>query len=227
MSCRMPGCQHIKPDGSRIKLDHQKNTIPGATYYYCCVHRVYHCISQSRRHLQQPSCGECTWLFFQLPKEAIKAPMLDLPIATTAHESIVDGLRNNSMGAPLQGNVTAGLENFGLNGTFPGQGATTIGDPSQRFPGIADSGLAGSVPVVEKDEDGDVVMADNDPVPGASPGIVRLPIRSIPDVSQFIPYDNPAVFDVQPCGWHPKLHDVFLFRYTDINGLPALQPAAD
>ncbi|KAI2780275.1 hypothetical protein F4815DRAFT_470718 [Daldinia loculata] len=62
--------------------------------------------------------------------------------------------------------------------------------------------------------------------------IVHLPIRrrcdgSRSDFLQFIPYDNPAVFDVQPAQWHHVRRGVFLFRYTDYRGWPAVQPAAD
>ncbi|KAI8966073.1 hypothetical protein F5Y11DRAFT_211309 [Daldinia sp. FL1419] len=61
--------------------------------------------------------------------------------------------------------------------------------------------------------------------------IVHLPIQrcregSRTDFLQFIPYDNPAVFDVQPVQWHRVRRGVFLFRYTDYKGWPAIQPVA-
>lgn len=76
----MPGCYHVRKDGSRTKLDHDKNTNPGTTFYYCTIHHVYHCIvAKSHRRLQQPYCGECAWLFFKFPKEAAKNPACDIP----------------------------------------------------------------------------------------------------------------------------------------------------
>ncbi|KAI1408572.1 hypothetical protein F5Y13DRAFT_204731 [Hypoxylon sp. FL1857] len=59
--------------------------------------------------------------------------------------------------------------------------------------------------------------------------IVHLPIRrrSHDFLQQFVPYDNPAVFDVRPAQWHRRQESVFLFRYTDFRGWPAVQPAAD
>ncbi|KAI1408571.1 hypothetical protein F5Y13DRAFT_194236 [Hypoxylon sp. FL1857] len=71
MACRMPECHHIRPNGSRSKLNHDKDSRPGAAFYYCSIHRVYHCITvKYHRRLPQPLCGECAWLFYNFPKEA-------------------------------------------------------------------------------------------------------------------------------------------------------------
>ncbi|KAI0883713.1 uncharacterized protein GGS22DRAFT_165887 [Annulohypoxylon maeteangense] len=57
---------------------------------------------------------------------------------------------------------------------------------------------------------------------------VHVPIRAIHDafLQHFVPYDNPAVFEVRPIHWHRKHEGIFLFRYTDFRGWPAVQPAA-
>ncbi|KAI1206739.1 uncharacterized protein F4807DRAFT_221946 [Annulohypoxylon truncatum] len=59
--------------------------------------------------------------------------------------------------------------------------------------------------------------------------IVRVPIRALSNafLQQFVPYDNPAVFDVRPTHWHRRHEGIFLFRYTDFRGWPAVQPAAN
>lgn len=79
MSCRMPECHRIRLNGSVMKLDHDKDTSPGATFYYCSIHHVYHCVAvRAHRRLPQPLCGECAWLFFKFPKEAAKHPESDI-----------------------------------------------------------------------------------------------------------------------------------------------------
>ncbi|KAI8966074.1 hypothetical protein F5Y11DRAFT_343765 [Daldinia sp. FL1419] len=95
MSCRMPKCHLVRPNGSAIKLDHDKDTSPGATFYYCSIHHVYHCVAvKAHRRLPQPLCGECAWLFFKFPKEAAKHPESDITatagpgnVSTVATES--------------------------------------------------------------------------------------------------------------------------------------------
>ncbi|OTB02895.1 hypothetical protein M426DRAFT_190504 [Hypoxylon sp. CI-4A] len=83
MTCRMSECCHIRPNGVRSKLNHDKTTSPGASFYYCSIHSVYHCVSpKPHRRLPQPVCGECAWLFFRFPKEAIGHPDSDI-LATT------------------------------------------------------------------------------------------------------------------------------------------------
>ncbi|KAI0835387.1 hypothetical protein F5Y06DRAFT_299532 [Hypoxylon sp. FL0890] len=59
--------------------------------------------------------------------------------------------------------------------------------------------------------------------------VVHVPIhRSRHDfLRQFVPYDDPVVFDVRPAQWHRHQKSVFLFRYTDFRGWPAVQPAAN
>ncbi|KAI1206738.1 uncharacterized protein F4807DRAFT_463426 [Annulohypoxylon truncatum] len=85
MSCFMPECHYVRPNGSSYKLNHDKNTGPGAAFYYCSIHRAYHCIAvKSHRRLPQPVCGECAWLFFRFPKEATRYPGFDSS-ATTGH----------------------------------------------------------------------------------------------------------------------------------------------
>ncbi|KAI1140834.1 hypothetical protein F5Y05DRAFT_288697 [Hypoxylon sp. FL0543] len=67
------------------------------------------------------------------------------------------------------------------------------------------------------------------PTTAPATNIVRVPIhRNCNDfIQQFVPYDNPAVFDVRPAQWHPRHKGVFLFQYTDFRGWPAVQPAAN
>ncbi|KAI2617175.1 hypothetical protein GGR54DRAFT_641278 [Hypoxylon sp. NC1633] len=79
MACRMPECQHVRPNGSRTKVHHDKTTMAGTAFYYCSIHRVYHCVAaRSHRRLPQPLCGECAWLFFEFPREAAKHPEADI-----------------------------------------------------------------------------------------------------------------------------------------------------
>lgn len=79
MSCRMPECHRIRPNGSRSKLNHDKDSRPGSAFYYCSIHRVYHYITiKFHRRLPQPLCGECAWLFYNFPKEAAKYPDSDI-----------------------------------------------------------------------------------------------------------------------------------------------------
>ncbi|KAI1076995.1 hypothetical protein F5B20DRAFT_593610 [Whalleya microplaca] len=238
MACHMPGCQHTKPNGLKFKLDHKKNNTPGTTYYYCCIHRVYHFMAHVRRRLQQPACGECAWLFFQIPKEAIKLPKFDLPIPVTSDEYVAGHSPVSSTDAYYQGIDTARpvsnpLGNINSDDKLPSPKATTIGDLNQRLARdneapdsnvnneqTSDSKRKHYIPVggsvAERDEDGDVVMKDLDSNP-VIPSLVRIPIHSFQSVAEFIPYEKPAVFNVRPCDWHPKLHSIFLFQYTDIN----------
>ncbi|KAI1104001.1 hypothetical protein F4804DRAFT_207898 [Jackrogersella minutella] len=71
------------------------------------------------------------------------------------------------------------------------------------------------------------------PSPPPSPSnIVQIPIcrpRVLGSafLQQFVPYDNPAVFDVRPTQWHHRQQGIFFFRYTDYRGWPGVQPAAD
>ncbi|KAI1454317.1 hypothetical protein F4805DRAFT_460881 [Annulohypoxylon moriforme] len=60
------------------------------------------------------------------------------------------------------------------------------------------------------------------------PRLIHIPIRALNDafLQHFVPYDNPAVFDVRPMYWHSRHEGIFLFRYTDFCGWPAVQPAA-
>lgn len=88
------------------------------------------------------------------------------------------------------------------------------------------------------DEEGDIVMQDAptpEPVQSSfrpprrpTPGtIVQVPIkrnRKRSHIQEFIPYDNPAVMDVQPLQWHRKMQGIYMFRYTDFQGWPAVQP---
>ncbi|OTA97613.1 hypothetical protein M434DRAFT_26647 [Hypoxylon sp. CO27-5] len=66
------------------------------------------------------------------------------------------------------------------------------------------------------------------PTPPAT-NIVHLPIRRRCNefLQQFVPYDNPAVFNVRPMHWHHLHQGIFLFQYTDFRGWPAVQPAAN
>ncbi|KAI2617176.1 hypothetical protein GGR54DRAFT_641279 [Hypoxylon sp. NC1633] len=71
-----------------------------------------------------------------------------------------------------------------------------------------------------------------DPNQRQSMGIVQVPVRQdqlVPGNSalQFVPYDNPAVWSVQPLRWHRRHAGLFMFRYTDFRGWPAVMPAAD
>ncbi|KAI0602740.1 hypothetical protein F4775DRAFT_600706 [Biscogniauxia sp. FL1348] len=105
MSC-YSYCHHVRLNGSRTLLDHNKNTIPGRTFYYCSIHRVYHCIQQKshphRRRLQQPLCGECAWLFFRFPREAEKRPASDLPGCDVSAPVDVATPRTQSLSASAQ-----------------------------------------------------------------------------------------------------------------------------
>lgn len=71
------------------------------------------------------------------------------------------------------------------------------------------------------------------PTSPPTPNVVRLPIHRQRDGTEpdgfmhFVPYENPAVFDVQPSQWHRTLQGIFLFRYTDYRGWPAVQPTGD
>ncbi|KAI0119528.1 hypothetical protein F4814DRAFT_458756 [Daldinia grandis] len=250
MSCRMLECHRIRLNGSVMKLDHDKDTSPGATFYYCSIHHVYHCVAvRAHRRLPQPPCGECAWLFFKFPKEAAKHPESDITatvgpsdipaIATTvtsSHRGLYDRLsdfQNNST-------INAG------SGTMP---SDRNDRPLLTIEEILDNlnerarnhrNTSQSDYWNHSHADGDVIMQDV-----TSPSeqhdhlstipadrIVHLPIRrrrdgSRSDFLQFIPYDNPAVFDVQPAQWHHVSRGVYLFKYTDYRGWPAVQPVAD
>ncbi|KAI1392381.1 uncharacterized protein F4822DRAFT_425590 [Hypoxylon trugodes] len=60
--------------------------------------------------------------------------------------------------------------------------------------------------------------------------VVHVPIcrreESFYNFSDFVPRDNPVVFSVEPTQWHRIHQGVYLFRYTDFRGWPAVQPAA-
>ncbi|KAI4866186.1 hypothetical protein F4820DRAFT_447313 [Hypoxylon rubiginosum] len=94
MSCSLLGCHVVRKDGSRCELDHDKaTTTPGTAFYYCSVHRVYHCVEpRPHRRQPQPPCGECAWLFFRFPSEAAKYPGSDVsaPVAGPTEGDDVD-----------------------------------------------------------------------------------------------------------------------------------------
>ncbi|KAI2466761.1 hypothetical protein F4781DRAFT_338611 [Annulohypoxylon bovei var. microspora] len=71
-------------------------------------------------------------------------------------------------------------------------------------------------------------MEDAPPDHTCLPNIVQVPIRVCASafLQQFVPYENPAVFDVRPAQWHRWHQGVFFFRYTDFRGWPAVQPSA-
>ncbi|KAI1466526.1 uncharacterized protein F4812DRAFT_460797 [Daldinia caldariorum] len=263
MSCRMPECHYISPNGSVTKLDHDKDTRPGATFYYCSIHHVYHrIVVRAHRRLPQPLCGECAWLFFKFPKEAAKHPESDI-IATAgpsdipaiavgssfSREDPYDSLLSvHSSTAIDTSAVTMPLDRIKrplltiqeMLGSLKESYPDVVGS-SRRAPSrVREDSGAGEYDTYVVDTDGDIIMQDNTSsskqrnIPPAIPagGIVYLPIRrsrngSRTDFLEFIPYDNPAVLDVRPAQWHRIRRGVFLFRYTDYRGWPAIQPVAD
>ncbi|KAI1803892.1 hypothetical protein F4811DRAFT_571634 [Daldinia bambusicola] len=260
MSCRMPECHHISPNGSVKKLDHDKDTSPGATFYYCSIHHVYHCVAvRAHRRLPQPLCGECAWLFFKFPKEAAKHPESD--ITATAGPSDIPSIAASSSFS--RRDLYDSLLSFQSSTTIDTSAVTIPSDSIKRplltiqeervrqYPDVVGSSRRAPRRVREYsgsdgydtcmvDVDGDIIMQDatsSSEHRSILPTIpadrtVYLPIRrsrngSRTDFLQFIPYDNPAVFDVQPAQWHRIRRGVFLFRYTDYRGWPAIQPVAD
>ncbi|KAI0850021.1 hypothetical protein F5Y00DRAFT_268787 [Daldinia vernicosa] len=244
MSCRMPECHRIRLNGLAMKLDHDKDTSPGATFYYCSIHHVYHCVAvRAHRRLPQPLCGECAWLFFKFPKEAAKHPESDITatfgpsdmpdIATAAtfsrrgvYDLLLDSqnnttINNGSVAMPLDRNKRPLLTIEEI-----------LDHLNERARNCCNTSQSNNWKHFHAD--GDVIMQDvTSPseqhshlstIPTGK--IVHLPIRrsrdgSRSDFLQFIPYDNPAVFNVQPAQWHRVRRGVFLFRYTDYRGWPA------
>ncbi|KAK6952050.1 hypothetical protein Daesc_006578 [Daldinia eschscholtzii] len=243
MSCRMPECHRVRPNGSVVKLDHDKDTSPGATFYYCSIHHVYHCVAvRAHRRLPQPLCGECAWLFFKFPKEAAKHPESDITAAAGPGDVPVIAV-GSSLGSR---DVYESL--------FGSQKSNAFDPTAERVrqaPDVADSSPKALSRIKQCsgpdeygtymiDADGDIIMRDvivsseqrNDLPTIPASRIVHLPIQRSrdgrrDDFLQFIPYDNPAVFDVRPAQWHRIRRGVFLFRYTDYRGWPAVQPVAD
>ncbi|KAI5925752.1 hypothetical protein F4810DRAFT_30685 [Camillea tinctor] len=291
MSCYTSYCYHIRPNGSRIPLDHDRDTVPGKTFYYCSIHRVYHCIQQKayqhHQRRQQPLCGECAWLFFRLPQEAESRPASDIPaydISTMTGVPVSHGQTRSSSNPQdemnqVDGDYSPGRrhppEVYGSvdssNASFEAaleeinaliSGRLTVSSPpapaASHMPGSSSSGStqpsdSTSVPsrstrrsssasavaaTARPDPEGDVTMADPTPSqgekkePAIADGhcrgkIVRVPIRDRKSVLSFIPYSDPALFDVRPLGFHPKFPELFMFRYTDWAGRPAVQPTSD
>ncbi|KAI0897418.1 hypothetical protein F4806DRAFT_507892 [Annulohypoxylon nitens] len=201
MSCFMPECHSIRPNGSKYKLNHDKNTGPGATFYYCSIHCVYHCISIiSHRRLPQPVCGECAWLFFRFPKEATRHPDSDI--------SALNGPDNGMLTPPITPPPRS------PNGIF-GQVDTATNDPDAMeldehkysLPALEET--FGNPHEHAHNADGDIKMEDtSDDRTPSPPRIVNVPVRALRNM--FI-----------------QQHEgIFLFRYTDFRGWPAVQPAA-
>ncbi|KAI0172524.1 hypothetical protein GGR52DRAFT_572357 [Hypoxylon sp. FL1284] len=134
MARSLMGCCIVHKDGSRSELDHDKTTTPGTAFYYCSVHRVYHCVEpQAHRHQLQPPCGECAWLFFQFPKEAAKYPGYDVvPI------SFATGLGEN-----VDADVAATGLCFSYYGWGGGKGYGDGGVPSSDCPADPSKGVGG------------------------------------------------------------------------------------
>ncbi|KAI1104002.1 hypothetical protein F4804DRAFT_332691 [Jackrogersella minutella] len=132
MSCRMPECHFVRPNGSRSTLDHDKNTAPGVSFYYCSIHRVYHCIAvKTHRRLPQPLCGECAWLFFAFPKEAAKYKDSDIP-ATTGPDDGGGDPRGGMFGCEDHAtSVTDGMDLDGIKRSLPNI-EDTLDDLSRR-----------------------------------------------------------------------------------------------
>ncbi|KAI1494577.1 hypothetical protein F5X96DRAFT_526900 [Biscogniauxia mediterranea] len=305
MSC-YSYCHHIRPNGSRTLLDHDRNTMPGRTFYYCSIHRVYHCIQQKsyqhRRHLQQPLCGECAWLFFRFPGEAERRPASDLPaFDDTALADVAAAPRTRDLSASPQGEIHRAGGNRGSGSQRSVGGACESDDSSvsgfeaalndinryisrgwiissptgsfssgtsysssvcgsDRTPNGSASGSGASERwfperAPRQDPDGDVVMADPSLGPASSAGagsepeaeravpvcssggnsttttatagvMVDVPICDRTSVLDFIPYDDPSTFDVRPLDFHAKYPELFMFRYTDFAGQPAVQPTS-
>ncbi|KAI2466762.1 hypothetical protein F4781DRAFT_434074 [Annulohypoxylon bovei var. microspora] len=132
MPCSMPECHHVRPNGSKFKLNHDKNTSPGAAFYYCSIHRVYHCIAvKTHRRLPQPLCGECAWLFFRFPAEATRYPNSDIGATAGPNDEMMAGI------SPVPS--TPG-DPFGREDT-----ATSVSDPmdldgpKRSFPTLAET----------------------------------------------------------------------------------------
>ncbi|KAI5867602.1 hypothetical protein GGS23DRAFT_592905 [Durotheca rogersii] len=136
MSCRMPLCYHVRPDGTRAKLDHEKDTVPGTAFYFCSIHRVYHCIvPKSHRRVQQPDCGECAWLLFAFPKEAAKYPDSDIPVIA-AGQTILP-TETSAFG------YTTGYENGFRNGVLLRDILETMNRELRKCCGISGDSLTG------------------------------------------------------------------------------------
>ncbi|KAI1500670.1 hypothetical protein F5X99DRAFT_232570 [Biscogniauxia marginata] len=277
MSCYMPYCHNVCPNGIRTALDHDKNTIPGKTFYYCSIHRVYHCIKQKtyryRRRLQQPLCGECAWLFFRFPEEAERRPRSDIPATVDSPAAVVrrpfagtedvrdhkdctsggysqaslEPPRPNSISFPVFEAAINDLNQYvshsrrsSLLGASRSRESSHHGNGSVSDPTPYESNGShecASV-VVRRDPEGDVVMggsrsgssSDAGPVflSDDDPSTVSIPIRDRKSVLEFIPYDELSVlFSVLPLDFHAKFPEVFMFRYTDFRGEPAVQPTSN
>ncbi|KAI1335323.1 hypothetical protein F5Y15DRAFT_251518 [Xylariaceae sp. FL0016] len=58
----------------------------------------------------------------------------------------------------------------------------------------------------------------------SSERIVHVNIASTPDAASWFPYDNPAVVSVLEEDYHPKFPEIYIFRYIDLFGQPAIMP---
>ncbi|RYP32771.1 hypothetical protein DL767_005019 [Monosporascus sp. MG133] len=193
-----------------------------AEFYYCTIHRVLHCIlrtkatrtrhrSRDRHHNrprhhtvpERPADGECAWLFFS-PKEAAQYRAHDRP-------------------GPLSRNDSSDTLAISL-----GQLNLANGDSDSRPSDGAErpERARGCCPAVH--DGGDTIMLDTERAAAADDDadIVRVPMYHPEGALSFIPYDNPAVVDID-WGTSPRFTGIALFRYTDVFGRAAVQPSGE
>ncbi|RYP64935.1 hypothetical protein DL769_006491 [Monosporascus sp. CRB-8-3] len=193
-----------------------------AEFHYCTIHRVLHCIlrtkatraryrSQDRHHNrprhhgvpERPAEGECAWLFFS-PREAVQYRVHDRPGPLP---------RNDSSDA-----LAISLAQLNLaNAESESQPSNSTERPARA---------RGCSPAVH--DEGDTIMLDAESAAAAGDDadVVRVPMCRLEDALSFIPYDNPAVVDID---WDasPKFTGIVLFRYTDAFGRAAVQPSGE
>ncbi|RYP45139.1 hypothetical protein DL768_008497 [Monosporascus sp. mg162] len=181
-----------------------------AEFYYCTIHRVFHCIlrtnatqPQHYRAPERPADGECAWLFFS-PGEAAQYRVHDRP-GPLPHND-----RSDTLAISLEQLDLADAK----SDSRPSGGAERPARARGCCPAVHDGG--------------DTIMLDTESAAAAGDdaGVVRVPMYRPEGALSFIPYDNPAIVDID---WDtsPRFTGIVLFRYTDVFGRAAVQPSGE
>jgi hypothetical protein len=252
------GCYRILHDGSRRALSHDScQSHGGYSFYYCSIHRVYHCM----KHDHGPGaphfrCGECAWLFF-LPFEARKRPRRDAP-----ENLAIDSMASPDwMDAPSQSPVAhdhrahshpqhdlssaAALEETPedpnpvdtsqpiLEGTSNGHAVRSLSSLRDLTDWRASAPDTGDHPLYRGNNDnqldgqGNTVMLDDSE---GNPPVAPGTVH-VP-----VRHREDAMSWIphdNPAIYsisyseHQRYKQLFVFNYIDVNGVPAVHPASD
>ncbi|KAI0125177.1 hypothetical protein BJ170DRAFT_636688 [Xylariales sp. AK1849] len=206
------GCYHVFLDQTKARLLHQRRTRLGFAYYYCSIHRVYHCIAHRQRDQhQQPTCCECALLFFRIPSEALHVPDNDIPATTPEldgnHPPIVVSRDHHDREARRQHARHGGHKGKARALPFPTGGdsdADVIMGGTEEEERLLNAATEASVPI-------NILCRVND----------RNSVLNV------VPYGDPRYpneFKISVSQKNPKIIHV---HYTDINGKAAVQPTGE